>query len=174
MFYCSWYCISSMGHRFGLFLLLSFVFWLFFWNSLSFRDKKMGECLNYFDRGVITTMIGGVITLMLFYIVHSMIHLYGVLWFQISICLMICSCFRKQVRLIISNKNIAKYYLRKERAELKEYCKILIKKWKSQIRRILQKINQEMKELSKESIAEYCSENERLVIWKIFRIIICS
>jgi hypothetical protein len=53
-------------------------------------------------------------------------------------------CFIQE-RKVPSGKNIAEYYLRKERAEWKEYFKILIKKEKSQIRRILQNINQEMK-----------------------------
>jgi hypothetical protein len=51
---------------------------------------------------------------------------------------------------------------------------IKLKKGKSQVRRILQNIIQERKELSKEILWNIYQENERVVILKIFCIIICS
>jgi hypothetical protein len=63
-------------------------------------------------------------------------------------------CFIQE-RKELSEKNIAEYYSKKERAEWKEYYRIFIKKGKRQERRILQNINKERKELSKESIAKY-------------------
>jgi hypothetical protein len=41
------------------------------------------------------------------------------------------------------------------------------------MKRILQNINQERKELSKEILQNIYQEKERAVIWKIFYIIIC-